>query len=82
MPAHLKSIHHCPTCGKLKLTRTGKAHICTPPKAVVTLTVEGDRLNVKLVFSPAAKTTGPVHPAHSAAIEMLGWFNAKKQKGV
>ncbi len=75
------SQHHCPKCGKLKLTRIGKPHNCTPPKAVITLTVEGDRLNCKLVFTPSAKTTGPVHPAHSAAVEMLGWFKAKNQEG-
>lgn len=52
------------------------------PKAVITITVEGDQLAVKIDFTPCAKTKGPTHPAHRAAIKMCSLFveNQKARK--
>lgn len=49
------------------------------PKAVITVTTEGNQLSMRVVFTPTAKPTGPMHPAHAAALEMMTDF-AKKQK--
>lgn len=49
------------------------------PKARITLFVEGNQLAIKLSFIPSAKTKGPMHPAHAAALEMVSDY-AQKQK--
>lgn len=48
------------------------------PKAVITVSTEGSKLTMKVTFSPSAKTTGPMHAAHAAALEMMTDY-AKKQ---
>ena len=49
------------------------------PKATISITTEGDQLSMKVTFTPCAKTKGPMHLAHFAALEMMTDY-AKKQK--
>lgn len=49
------------------------------PKATITVATDGKHLTLKVTFSPSAKTTGPMHPAHAAALEMMADY-AKKQR--